>query len=169
MLLTRDSIKKAIAEGIIKIEPELPESSIQVSSVDLTLANTFRVFKRQDSSIDVLEATDYRDFTEEVVKDVIHLSPGETILGVTREKITLPGDICGWLEGRSRFARLGLLIHISAGLIQPGVSNHQVLEITNLGPNVLALHAGERICQLAFQRCEGSALYSGKFQGQVEP
>jgi dCTP deaminase len=167
MLLTRDAIKAEIKKGRIVIEPALPDSSIQVASVDLSLSNVFRVFQKAEGIIDVVEATDYREITIEIIKDVILLSPGETILGVTNEKITLPDDICGWLEGRSRFARLGLLIHISAGLIQPGVSNHQVLEITNLGPSVLALHAGERICQLAFQRLEGHATYNGKFQGQV--
>lgn len=169
MLLTRDIIKQELAKGTIVIEPSVPEDHIQVASIDLTLSDAFRVFKRLDTVVDVQESVDYKMITEEVKKDVLLLSPGETVLGVTREKITLPGNICGWLEGRSRFARLGLLIHISAGLIQPGVSNHQVLEITNLGPSVLALHAGERICQLAFQRCEGTALYAGKFQGQVDP
>jgi dCTP deaminase len=169
MLLTRGSIIEEIKKGTITIEPSIPEDHIQVASIDLTLANTFRVFKRLDNVVNVEESTDYKDITEEVTKEVLFLSPGETVLGITREKITLPGNICGWLEGRSRFARLGLLIHISAGLVQPGVSNHQVLEITNLGPSVLALKAGERICQLAFQRCEGSAFYSGKFQGQSDP
>lgn len=168
MLLTKDIIKQELKEGRIKIEPTLPDDAIQVASVDLSLSNTFRVFQKAEGIIDVVESTDYKNITTEIVKNVVLLSPGETILGVTKEKITLPGDICGWLEGRSRFARLGLLIHISAGLIQPGVSNHQVLEITNLGPSVLALHAGERICQLAFQRLEGNALYNGKFQGQEQ-
>jgi dCTP deaminase len=128
------------------------------------------VFERHGNGpIPVLESTDYTSLTKEVKADTITIHPQETILGVTREKVTLPGDICGWIEGRSRFARLGLLIHISAGLIQPGVSNHQVLEITNLGPNMLELHAGERICQLAFQRCEGKAMYEGKFKMQQTP
>jgi len=169
MILTRDVIKKELEMGRIVIEPPLLPEFIQVASVDLRLNNVFRVFDKADGAIDVTEGMDYKTITTEVVKDEFFLHPGETILGVTMEKITLPGDICGWLEGRSRFARLGLLIHISAGLIQPGISNHQVLEITNLGPNVLTLHAGERICQLAFQRLEGEAMYNGKFQGQVDP
>lgn len=169
MLLTRDVIKKELAAGRIIIEPTIPDECIQVASIDLSLSNTFRVFQKAEGIIDVVETTDYKKITTEITKEVVLLSPGETIIGMTKEKITLPGDICGWLEGRSRFARLGLLIHISAGLIQPGVSNHQVLEITNLGPSVLALHAGERICQLAFQRLEGSAIYKGKFQGQLHP
>lgn len=166
MVLTRDIIKKEIAAGRIVFDPAIPEEFIQVASVDLTLDNKFWFFQQLDTPLDVVESTDYRTITSKIIKDVVMLSPSETILGITKEKITLPGDICGWLEGRSRFARLGLLIHISAGLIQPGVSNHQMLEITNLGPNVLLLHAGERICQLAFQRCEGTALYRGKFQEQ---
>jgi dCTP deaminase len=169
MVLTREIIKQEIAKGRIKIEPEIPDECIQVASVDLRLGNTFRVFQKTEDIIDVVETTDYKQATKELIKESVLLSPGETILGVTREKITLPDNICGWLEGRSRFARLGLLIHISAGLIQPGVSNHQVLEITNLGPSVLKLHAGEKICQLAFQRCEGKAVYNGKFQGQIHP
>ena len=166
MVLTRDVIKKELAAGRIKIEPIVPDEYIQVASVDLTLDNKFRVFQQSETTIDVTENSDYLAITTEIIKDVVLLSPGETILGVTREKITLPNDICGWLEGRSRFARLGLLIHISAGLVAPGVSNHQVLEITNLGPNILSLHAGERICQLVFQRCDGQAVYNGRFKGQ---
>lgn len=169
MVLTRDAIKQELSAGRIKIEPTIPDDYIQAASIDLRLGNIFRVFQKIDDIVDVQESTDYRTMTREVRTESILLAPGETILGITYEKITLPDNICGWLEGRSRFARLGLLIHISAGLIQPGVSNHQVLEITNLGPSVLKLHAGERICQLAFQRCEGNALYKGKFQGQSAP
>lgn len=167
-LLTKDAIRDLLQNGTIKIEP-LDESQIQVASVDLRLGNTFRVFKHTNHPIPLVEDTNYKEYTEETVSDTFLLNPHETILGVTMEKITLPGSICAWIEGRSRFARLGLLIHISAGLIQPGISNHQVLEITNLGPNVLELHAGERICQLVFQQTIGEAIYSGRFQGQEKP
>lgn len=169
-VLTRDIIKQEIASGRISIDPDLSDDQIQVASIDLTLDETFRIFQQHSNGpIDVKESTDYQSLTKEVIQQTIDIRPQETILGVTKEKITLPGDICGWIEGRSRFARLGLLIHISAGLIQPGISNHQVLEITNLGPNILRLHAGERICQLAFQRCEGQAVYAGKFKEQETP
>lgn len=167
-LLTKDAIKELLQKGTIKIEP-FEESQIQVASVDLRLGNTFRVFKHTNHPIPLTEQTDYKEYTEEVVNDTFLINPKQTVLGVTMEKITLPGSICAWIEGRSRFARLGLLIHISAGLIQPGISNHQVLEITNLGPNVLELHSGEKICQLVFQQTIGEAIYSGKFQGQEKP
>jgi dCTP deaminase len=165
-LLTREFIQKAINDGVIVFEPAISEDQISVASVDLHLGNEFRVFSTVNEKIDVKATTDYKDFTNEIIADQLLIKPKETVLGITVEKITLPGNICGWLEGRSRFARLGLLIHISAGFIQPGVSNRQVLEITNLSPNDLVLHAGEKLCQIAFQKCEGSAIYDGKFKDQ---
>jgi dCTP deaminase len=165
-VLTHSAIKAALDSGEIKITPQIDEDQISVASVDLTLSNDFWVYEEQSGPIPIKETTNYLDITKHIQAEEMVIKPQETILGITREKITLPGNICGWLEGRSRFARLGLLIHISAGLVQPGVDNHQVLEITNLSPNILTLHAGVRICQLAFQRCEGEATYSGKFKSQ---
>lgn len=167
-LLTHDAILQELEKGTITIEP-FYMSQVREASVDLRLDKTFRVFTPLDTPIPLVESTDYKQFSQEVIRDTFLIKPGHTILGVTMEKITLPGNICAWIEGRSRFARMGLLIHISAGLIQPGISNHQVLEITNLGPNVLELHAGERICQLVFQQTVGEAHYEGKFQGQSRP
>lgn len=169
MLLAKDAIIKELDKGTIKVEPTLDPSQIREASIDLRLGNTFRVFKKAKKFIPVVEETDYKQHTQEVKAETFIVYPQETILGVTMEKITLPGDICAWIEGRSRFARLGLLIHISAGLIQPGINNHQVLEITNLGPNALELHAGEKICQLVFQRMEGNSVYNGKFADQTTP
>ena len=75
------------------------------------------------------DQADFRTVTEvRPLVDPYVLQPGETIHGITRERVTLPGDIGGWLEGRSRFARLGLMIHVTAGFVSPGVSNRQVLE-----------------------------------------
>jgi len=168
MILTKNAILSELQAGRIQVEP-FDENQVQVASIDLTLGKTFRIFKKIDDPVNLTESTNYRDFSEEITAEQYVLQPGETILGITVEKITLPGDICGVLEGRSRFARMGLNIHITAGLIQPGVSNQQVLEITNLGKNQLILHAGQHYCQIAFERCEGSAMYNGKFQGQSTP
>ena len=65
------------------------------------------------------------------------LGPGETILGITRERIRLPPDLAGWLEGRSRYARLGLMIHVTAGFVAPGVDSRQVLEMSNVAKHPL--------------------------------
>ena len=97
------------------------------------------------------------------------MKPNETVRGVTKEKVTFPPDIAGRIEGRSRFARIGLGVHITSGFIHPGADNVQVLEISNMSPNELVLAPGLKICQIVLERCEGGETYSGKFQGQIEP
>ena len=87
-------------------------------------------------------------------------------MGMTLEKITLPDNICGRLEGRSRFARLGLLVHITASFMQPGISNHQVLEMYNASPFPLAIHPGTKICQFVFEYTVGEGHYRGRFARQ---
>ena len=105
----------------------------------------------------------------EEVDDYFVLMPGETVLGVTVERIKLAPSLCGRLEGRSRFARLGLMVHITAGFMQPGINNHQVLEISNVSSIPLALHPGTRMCQFIFETCVGEATYSGRFANQIIP
>jgi len=168
-LLTKSNILDEILQKRIVIEPQLKQDQINGASIDLTLGDEFRIFRKRAGAIDILENTDYKRYTTQVKSKTILIRPQETIIAITKEKISLPNNIVGWLEGRSRFARLGLLIHISAGLIHPGVKNRQVLEITNLSPNILNLHAGERICQLALEYTKGPTQYSGKFRTQTKP
>jgi dCTP deaminase len=167
-VLTKEEIKKEIEKGNIKVEPFNPEN-IGPGSIDLTLGNRFRVFKNMHIVYDVNEDSRYGDITEVVEQDSIVLKPGETALGITQEKITLAQNICGWLEGRSRFARLGLMVHISSSFMQPGISNRQVLEIANMGNVPLRLHAGTKICHFIFQKTLGKAKYEGKFRDQEAP
>ncbi len=171
MILTHDVIKAEIAKGNINIEPLLPDQ-VGPASIDLHLGNTFRRFVPHNGVIPVTDDASFETITEAMFiseGEQLLIKPGETLLGVTREKITLVPSLCGWIEGRSRFARIGLGVHISSSFIQPGISNHQVLEITNLGPTILALMPGVRICQFIFQRCEGQAAYKGKFSLQDSP
>lgn len=170
-ILIGKEIKKAIHSGLIKIEP-LDEELVGPGSVDLTLGNEFRIFKSQSEIYHVKDNADFHDITELVTinnGDYIVISPGEMILGVTKEKITLSENIAGRLEGRSRFARFGLAVHVTAGFMQPGISNHQVLEIVNLGHAPLALYPSTKICQFVFERCEGTAKYTGRFSNQDKP
>jgi dCTP deaminase len=166
-ILTKDKIFREISKGNIKIEPFVPEN-VGPASIDLNLGNKFRIFKNSKKVYDAY-TTDYQDITELKELDSIIVKPGETILGVTLEKVTLSPQFCGWLEGRSRFARLGLMVHISAPFMQPGISNHPVLEIANMGHVPLRLHAGTPICQFIFEKAEGKARYTGKFREQEEP
>jgi dCTP deaminase len=166
--LTRKEIIKEIKKGNIKIEPLIIEN-IGPGSVDLTLGNKFRIFRKMKKIYDVDNNADYNKITKLIKSDSIVIKPRDTVLGITREKITLAPNICGWLEGRSRFARLGLMVHISASFMQPGISNYQVLEISNMGRVPLRLHTGTKICQFIFQKTIGKAKYKGKFVNQAEP
>lgn len=165
-ILTREEILKEIELGNIKIDP-FSRDQVGPGSVDLYLDNKIRIFKKIHKVFHVTEEADYREITElVVVRDFFLLMPGETALGITRETITLSPSICGWLEGRSRYARLGLLVHITAGFMQPGINNKQILEMSNVSPIPLAIHPGTPICQFIFQRTVGEATYRGKFSNQ---
>lgn len=171
MILTHDKILEEIEKGNIAINP-FSKAQVGPASVDLHLGNAFRRFKHHNEVFPVKEEAKAETITE-LVKlkegDFLLLKPQETVLGITKEKITLSPDICGWIEGRSRFARIGLGVHITSGFIQPGIDNYQVLEITNLSPTPLALYPNTRICQIVFERCEGEAKYKGEFKDQKNP
>jgi dCTP deaminase len=170
-VLTKNKILEEIKTGRIKIEP-FESKAVGPGSIDLRLGNTFRVHKRQEKVLKITNTTDFRQITEVVSVpkgESLLLKPGETVLGVTMEKIILASNLCGWLEGRSRFARVGLGVHVSAGFVQPGTANNPVLEITNLSPTPFALVPGIKICQIVFERCEGRSFYRGKFKDQDKP
>ncbi len=167
-VLTRDVIQREIEAGRLRITPFAPDQ-VGAASIDLTLGDEIRRITPDVVPIDVLPDTDHREHTQVVSLDNPYvLQPGETIHGITRERIALPGDLCGFLEGRSRYARLGLMIHVTSALVQPGVDNRQVLEMSNVSSHPLRIHAGVRICQLVLIRTEGSATYSGRFADQLE-
>ncbi len=170
-ILTHDEIIRRVRSGEIGIDP-FDEQAIGPASVDLHLANQFRVFKRVRDIFHVTEEAAYEDVSEIVEvgdDDYFVLMPGETAHGITRERIRLPDTLCGWLQGRSRFARLGLMVHITAAFIQPGIDNRQALEINNAGPMPLALNPGTRLCQFMFETCVGSARYTGRYRLQDAP
>ena len=152
-VLGRQAILEAIEQGAIAITPFEPER-VGPASVDLTLAPTFRVFRKVHQVVEVREHTDYREFTDKIVVPEgqhILIMPGETVLGITRERL-----------------RLGLMVHISAPFMGPGINSQQVLEMSNFGPAPLAVVPGIAICQFVFQRLDGSESYAGLFAGQTE-
>lgn len=152
MYLSDVDIKKAIKKGGIKIEP-LSEGQIGPASIDLTLDDKWWVPKKKMFPVD-LKKVGWEKLMVKKTADRILLNPGELCLGITKEKITLGNDIIGKLEGRSRYARVGLSVHVTASLVQPGVSNHQVLEIVNNAPFPIILHKGMRVSQIVFARTE---------------
>jgi len=167
-VLTRDVILREIESGRLGIEPFTP-ACVGVASVDLTLGDEIRVIEAGDAPIEVQEETDFRHHTQvRSLAGGFVLEPGVTIHGITRERVRLPPDLCGFLEGRSRFARLGLLVHVTSAFVQPGVQNRQVLEMSNVSSRSLRVHAGVRLCQLVLMRTEGEAVYAGRFARQDE-
>jgi dCTP deaminase len=165
-VLTREEILKEISQGTIEIEP-FREDQVGPGSIDLHLGREFRVFKKLRNACVVEDSISVEALTEHLeAEESFTLMPGETVLGITHERIRLPADICGWLEGRSRFARMGLVIHMTASFVQPGINNRQVLEIGNLAPFPLVLKPGVRICQIILERTEGKASYQGRFRNQ---
>jgi dCTP deaminase len=182
-VLTRDELFQAIREGCIRIDP-FSDDMVGPGSVDLKLSNEFRIFKKIRRALVVDDAMDLEKITRLVHRErSFTLLPGETILGITKERIKLAPNICGWIQGRSRFARIGLLVHMTASfiqpgidnrqvleisnIIQPGIDNRQVLEISNMAPFPLILKPDTRICQVIFQTTVGEAVYVGKHKDQI--
>jgi dCTP deaminase len=165
-VLTKEELLRAIREGHIGIQPFV-EDMVGPGSVDLTLSDEFRLFKKLRKAVAVDDSMDLEKITRLVHRPHgFTLLPGETILGITREKIRLAADLCGWIQGRSRFARIGLLVHMTASFIQPGINNRQLLEISNMAPFPLVLKPDTRICQVVFQTTLGEAIYDGKHRDQ---
>ena len=120
MILSDQDIKQLRDDGTMKIEP-LEEGQIGPASVDLTLSDEWQLFKEElmGRTVDLKE-TSFQEAFNVSKGDSIVLQPQQLCLAKTVEKITLPPDIIGNLEGRSRYARMGLVIHITSALVQPG-------------------------------------------------
>jgi len=97
---------------------------------------------------------DFLQATEEKRSSSITLPPHGMALGITKEKIYMPDNLIGTLEGRSRYARMGLAVHVTSALVQPGSQNHQVLEIVNFAPFPVTIHEGMRISQIVFEKLD---------------
>ena len=177
MILSDVSIRKALAEGRVVIEP-LMEGGVQPSSVDLRVDRYFRVFRNSRYPyINVKEAQeDLTELVEIEGGEPFILHPGEFVLGSTLERLTLPDDVVGRLDGKSSLGRLGLLIHSTAGFIDPGWDGHVTLELSNVANLPITIYTGMKIGQLSFvQMTEpaetpyGSGEIGSKYQGQEGP
>ena len=177
MLLSDKSIKEAIEAERIIIDP-WDESMLQPASVDLRLGKTLRVFRNSRIPyIDVKQ--ELPDLTEKVEIDEVnpfYLHPGEFALGVILEKVCLPSDIAARLDGKSSLGRLGLLVHSTAGWVDPGWRGHLTLELSNVSGSPITLYYRMRVSQISFlqlttpaQRPYGSGSLDSKYQDQTEP
>ena len=177
MVLSDRTIARLLDEGRILIDP-YDESLLQPSSVDVRVDRFFRVFHNaRYPYIDVREPQE--DLTELVEIDderpfILH--PGEFVLGSTLERIVLPDDLVARLEGKSSLGRLGLLIHSTAGFIDPGWDGHVTLELSNVANLPITIYHGMKIGQISFVQLSepadkpyGSGELGSKYQGQMGP
>ena len=179
MILSDRTIRQQIDAGRIVIDPFDP-SLIQPSSIDVRISHLFRVFRNHTAGvIDVKH--DQGDLTElvEIAEDgteAFMLHPGEFVLGATLERVAVPDDLVGRVEGKSSLGRLGLLIHSTAGFIDAGFDGHITLELANVASLPITLYAGMKIGQVSFMqmttpadRPYGSGASGSKYQGQRGP
>ena len=175
-VLSDGTIVRLVDEGRIRIEPWLPEM-VQPASVDLRLGPTFRVFhNHRAAAIDLDDPP--ANLTEQVTitgDDPFVIHPGEFVLGRTLEYVELPTDVVARIEGKSSLGRLGLIVHATAGFVDPGFRGTLTLEITNLTRVPIKLYAGRPIAQLSFMALDAPALrpygspeLGSHYQGQVE-
>jgi len=152
MILPDHEIKKLLAEGRLVIDPIDPQKQIQPACVDMRLGSEFKIFRYiSEPFIDPKNPKEYTQNHDTGGKPFV-LHPNEFVLGITKERITLPDDIAAYVDGRSSLGRLGITAHITSGWIDPGFSGKLVLEISNLGKMPVTLYPGMRICKLLLFR-----------------
>lgn len=162
MVLSDKDIKKHLKEGKICITPE-PDFTTQLGScsIDLRLGNIFRVFEHSKNPYIDPSKKDYsNEITSEiVVKDgeSFVMQPGDFVLAVTLEHVTIPDYLMGRLEGRSSLGRLGIVVHSTASIFDPGWDGKCVLELGNLGRMAVELKPGMRICAMTFEELSSRA------------
>ena len=151
MVLSDRTIRRLLGEGRIEIEP-YDESLMQPSSVDVRVDRFFRVFRNSRYPyIDVKQEQEELTELVEIDDDTAFiLHPGEFVLGSTLERVKLPDDLVARLEGKSSLGRLGLLIHSTAGFIDPGWDGHVTLELSNVANLPITIYFGMKIGQLSF-------------------
>ena len=177
MLLSDRDLRAELDSGRLGVDP-LDTSLVQPSSIDVRLDSLFRVFN--NSRYTHIDPAQQQDELTTLVDpgegEPFVLHPGEFVLGATLERVRLPDDLAGRLEGKSSLGRLGLLTHSTAGFIDPGFDGHITLELSNVANLPIILWPGMKIGQLCLLRLSspaevpyGSAQVGSKYQGQRGP
>lgn len=156
MVLSDIDIKRYIDLGKIRIDPPLPPEQYGSCSVDFRLGNEFSIFEH--SRFAYIDPRRRQDI-EEVMRTVATpdgepfiLQPREFVLAITQERLELDRDVLARLEGRSSLGRIGIIVHGTAGLFDPGWSGRATLELSNLSRMPVALYPGMRICSFTFEQ-----------------
>ena len=177
MILSDATIRAEIAAGRIVVDP-FDDAMVQPSSIDVRLDDRFLVFRSHTRAvIDVKEdLTDLTEMVKAPAGEPFILHPGEFVLGATAERVALPEDIVGRIEGKSSLGRLGLLIHTTAGFVDAGFEGYLTLELSNVATLPITLYPGMKIGQISFLRMDrpaetpyGASSLGSKYRGQVGP
>ena len=183
MVLSDRDIRRQIVQGRIVIDP-YDDDAVQPASVDLCLGSPLLVEDRarieargQSSFIDPRESNNDMWLSREIDEHIVYeLQPGEFALGITAENVEIPDDIVGRLDGKSSLGRLGLVVHSTAGFVDPGWKGRLTLELSNLSSIAIKLSLGMKISQISFvwlsspaERPYGSEGLNSKYQGQMQP
>src|SRR6185436_4939529 len=179
MVLSDVDIQRYITEGKIKITPELPREQLGSCSVDFRLGSEFSVFEHsRHAFIDPRDRTAIQELMRTIIVpqgEPFILQPHEFALAITEETLQLDDDVLGRLEGRSSLGRIGIIVHGTAGLFDPGWIGKATLELSNLGRMPVALYPGMRICSFTFEQLSSptSMPYykkaGNKYAGQTSP
>jgi len=180
MVLSDRDIKQALKAKRVVFKPALDlKSQLGSCSVDLRLGNSFRIFKHSRYPyIDPRDKKLASDMMDEVVipaNQPFILQPGDFVLATTIESFTLPDDLLARLEGRSSLGRLGIVVHSTASIFEPGWDGVVVMELGNLGRMPVSLYPGMRICALTFEELSSavdvpySKKKTAKYIGQKTP
>jgi len=179
MVLSDIDIRRYLQTGKIRISPNLPAEQFGSCSVDFRLGSEFSVFEHsRHPYIDVREKSAIQDIMRRIdVKpgDPFILQPREFALAITEETLELDDDVLGRLEGRSSLGRIGIIVHGTAGLFDPGWRGKATLELSNIRIMPVALYPGMRICSFTFEQLSSpvSVPYykkaGNKYAGQTQP
>lgn len=162
MILSDGDIKKSLQDGSIVIAPA-PDFAAQLGScsIDLRLGNVFRVFEH--SKYPYIDPNK-KDYSNEITREIrvedgepFIMQPGDFALAMTMETVRIAPTLLGRLEGRSSLGRLGIVVHSTASIFDPGWDGNPVLELGNLGRMAVALTPGMRICAMTFEQLSSPA------------
>ena len=176
MILSDKTIKEKIANGELEITP-FDESCVQPASVDLHLDSRIIVFRNhQFAVLDVKEKIENSELINVSKEGFFIIHPGQFVLGNTVESFKLPDNLLGRLDGRSSIGRLGLIVHATAGFIDPGYKGNITLEMLNVSTIAIKLYVDMRIGQISFEYLTtpsdipyGSKKGRNKYNGQTDP
>lgn len=191
MILSDTGIRRELLQRRLIIDPTPEDSQIQPASIDLTLDSWFAVpakdkvfasepfspfaeVANQKNHVRPYHMADAEDYWWRFClapEASLLIKPGDFLLASTREVINLPAHLVGRVEGKSTPARWGLIVHTTAGFIDPGFEGPITLELVNVGPFAYYLHPGDSICQLSLEEVAPlpSVTYHGHYQHQHRP